>query len=166
MKPHEAIARAQFLKRQRKTWRTQYFDPERKINNQKLEPFAFDKAWGFNRSPVWLEEERKARAREPDPQIIVHAITISVLSPTGKEYNYKWYMPWKEDLKCESFARCVRQFEDKHNIYLEKNTILGLLADKIYKERDLEVGDKNYLRKIRETSCDNPHAKTNTQEKS
>jgi len=165
MKPHEAIAKAQFLKKQRKAWQKCYFDFDRKMPKE-YTPFAFNKAWGFSRSPVWLEEERKARAKEPDPQIITHAITISVLSPTGKEYSYKWYLPTKKRLGLEDFGRCVRMFEDKHLLYLEKNSVLGLLADKIYKESDLHLGDNGYLRKIRETSCDNPHEKTNTLEKS
>lgn len=154
---HDPIDRARYVKKKRKEWRTNFFGECKSPKEYK--PFAFTKAWGFSRSPEWLEEERKARAEMPDPLMWVHAITLSLLSPTGKEYHYKWYLPKKKLLSAEDFSRCVRMFEDKHLLYLEKTALFGLMADGAFKEKDLMIGDKGYLRRIR--LCDNPYAKTN-----
>lgn len=158
----DPIHRARYVKEKRREWRNNFFGDNKAPKEYK--PFAFTRPWGFGRSPEWLMEERKARAETPDPTSWVHAITLSLLSPTGKEYSYKWYLPKKKNLTLEDFARCVKSFEDRHLIYLEKTALCGLVVDTIYKEKDLVIGEKGYLKKIR--LCDNPYAKTNTQEES
>lgn len=123
--------------KQRKAWRQNYLSPSQAP--KEFKPFAFNKAWGFDKSPEWLEEERDNRKQQANSLNYVHAITISILSPAGKEYSYKWYLSKQKDLDFADFAKCIKMFEDRHLLYLEKSPLLGVMADFAFPEEEMAI---------------------------
>lgn len=122
---------------QRKQWRKNYLDPSR--NPKEWKPFGFHRNWTFERSPEWLIEERDARKEKPEALNFVHAITLSLLSPSGKEYNYKWYMTKKKTFSFQDVAMCLRMFEDYHLLYLEKEALVGTMVDFMFSDEKMEL---------------------------